>query len=78
MVSSSIVDLEFEPSQVTRVPTDREKTDPYIGHTIDGRYKVERIWAKAAWGSCTRCIHTIIGKKVAMKVLRADLARDKG
>jgi len=40
------------------------------------RYKVEPCSVKAAMGVVYRCVHTIIGKKVAMKVLRADLARD--
>ena len=36
VVTSSIVDFESETSQVTRVPTEKERSDPYIGTTIHG------------------------------------------
>jgi tRNA A-37 threonylcarbamoyl transferase component Bud32 len=53
------------------------KVDPYIGKTIDGRYLVEAVLGEGGMGVVYRGKHKVIDKRVAIKILRGDMAKDK-
>jgi eukaryotic-like serine/threonine-protein kinase len=51
--------------------------DPYLGSLVDERYQIEEVIGEGGMGIVYLCKHKVIGKRVAMKVLRADMARDR-
>jgi tRNA A-37 threonylcarbamoyl transferase component Bud32 len=52
-------------------------TDAMIGRTLDGRYVIDGILGEGGMGVVYRAKHKVIDKKVAIKILRGEMARDK-
>jgi serine/threonine protein kinase len=63
----------FAPVSGTPPPS---KVDPYVGKTIDARYLVERILGEGGMGVVYAGRHKVIDKRVAIKVLRGEMASD--
>jgi serine/threonine protein kinase len=52
------------------------KEDPLIGVVLDGRYRIERMLGEGGMGVVYRATHAVIGKPLAIKVLRAEVSKD--
>ncbi len=50
--------------------------DPFIGKVIDGRYIIEGVLGEGGMGVVYRGRHKVIEKRVAIKILRDDMAKD--
>ena len=76
---------KFDPEQSIDIPPPPEvsperppgASDPYIGTTFDHRYKIEQLLGEGGMGFVYLARHKVIDKKVAVKVLRSDMARDR-
>ncbi len=71
--------LDIPPPSRIEPLEDREPgaKDPYIGTTFDHRYKIQKLLGEGGMGFVYLARHKVIDKKVAVKVLRSDLARDR-
>ena len=56
-------------------PPPRPASEAYLGVIVDRRYQIEQLIAAGGMGLVYRCRHSVLGKKLAIKIIRADVAQ---
>lgn len=71
----------FCPNDGTRLQTpsqmaspDADRVDPWVGQTLDGRYRILRRIGEGGMGIVYEAVHAVIEKRVALKILRNDFS----
>ncbi|MBI4700029.1 MAG: protein kinase [Deltaproteobacteria bacterium] len=67
---------EDEPSEIIE-PAQEQEVDPHLGTIIGDRYVLDAVLGEGGMGKVYLGHHKIIEKKVAIKILHAELAKDK-
>jgi serine/threonine-protein kinase len=80
------MDSDLKSAPTLPAPTESERNLPFagppggpkslVGTVIDGRYHVERLIGEGGMGFVYLARHRVIDKRVAIKVLRTEMARD--
>jgi predicted Ser/Thr protein kinase len=73
------IDDLVEAALSERIPPERAAhevpmPDPYVGVEVDRRYVIESLIAAGGMGLVYRCRHRVLGKKLAIKIIRSDVA----
>ncbi len=65
------------PTGLPQPPSSQQRVDAYLGKTLEGRYAVEALLGEGGMGFVYLGRHKVIDKRVAIKILRSDLAADQ-
>jgi eukaryotic-like serine/threonine-protein kinase len=66
----------FDGDGLEPAPGYRAEADPLIGTLVDGRYEMECVLGEGGMGTVYRVRHCSLGKRFALKVMRADMAQE--
>ncbi len=80
--STNVTPLPFEPSRAPRPSLKRRITRPSLIEELKagspvGEYEIEEQIGEGAMGTVYSAVHPLIGKKVAVKVLKAELCANQ-
>lgn len=67
----SVTPTDVMPRPPSEIP------DPFVGNIVDGRYRINRKIGFGGMGVVYEATHQVIGKRVALKLLRAEHAQTR-